>query len=273
MFRNIIFITIILLLQSCHKTDHEIVNLNNNKIDVLGHAGMGISSSYPINSFESITKALALGADGTELDVQLTADGVLVVYHDQNLESSTNKSGIINDLTWAEIQGAHYTQIPYHDYKVVTLESVFAYTENLTDYRFALDCKLYSSIPDSNFLQVYASQLTSLLNTYKSPSKTIIESPDPELLKHIHQQGSNYLLFWYSNNIATTLEEAENWPIDGFTLRDDQASFEEIHDAHDEGYLVALYNTQSKSENIKAIEKNPDIIQTDKLKHLIKSLH
>lgn len=272
MVRFFLFLTIILLCLSCQKKDFDIVNLNNNQIDILGHAGMGISSSYPINSFESISKSLAIGADGTELDVQLTADGILVVFHDQHLENSTNKKGIVNDLTWAQIDGAFYDLIPYHDYNVIRLESVFEHTENLGDYRFALDLKLYTNQAKDVFFQQYASALNELLTQYNLPSKTIIESPDPQLLKEINQQNDGFNLFWYTNNITTNLEEAESWPIDGFTLRFDQATETEIKSAHDKGYLVALYNSQSKSENIEAIEKNPDIIQTDKLKHLLKIL-
>jgi glycerophosphoryl diester phosphodiesterase len=260
----------LLLTIACYKTDHNIVNLNGNKIEALGHAGMGIKSAYPINSFESIAKALALGADGTEMDVQLSADGVLVAFHDQNLESSTNKEGIINDLTWAEIEGAYYTNIPFHDYKVVKLESILSKINNIGQYRLALDCKLYSANSDSLFFQQYASELIRLLDFYQMPGKTIIESSDPKLLDILKAKGARYQLFWYTNNIKTSLEEAENWPIDGFTLRDDQASAEDILAAHGKGYFIALYNTQSKSENIEAIEKNPDFIQSDELRHLLK---
>ncbi len=272
MFKESTYLTIILLVFSCQKNDFDIVNLNNNQIDILGHAGMGISNAYPINSFESIAKSLAIGADGTELDVQLTSDGILVAYHDQNLESSSNITGIINDLTWAEIEGAYYDLVPYHDYKIVRLESIFEHTKNLDNYRFALDCKLYTSKPKDIFYQQYTSALIELLDRYQLPSKTIIESPDPQLLKEIEQENDQYELFWYINSISSVLEDAENWPVDGFTLRDNQATSEEIKAAHDRGYLVALYNSQSKSENIDAIEKNPDIIQTDKLRHLIKTL-
>ena len=80
---------------SCKKNKEEILNLNNNKIDVLGHAGMGISSLYPINSAESLLACLHSGADGTELDVQLTMDNVLVAFHDASLSDKTNLSGII----------------------------------------------------------------------------------------------------------------------------------------------------------------------------------
>src|SRR5215217_6535474 len=49
-------------------------NLNGDSITVLGHGGMGNKSLYPIDSHRSIAAALEMGADGSEMDVQLTSD-------------------------------------------------------------------------------------------------------------------------------------------------------------------------------------------------------
>ena len=46
---------------------------------------MGITSQFPINTFESINSALALGADGSEVDIQMTKDSVLVLFHNRKL--------------------------------------------------------------------------------------------------------------------------------------------------------------------------------------------
>ena len=54
--------------------------------------------SYPINTFESIMHCINVGSDGTEIDVQITKDGVLVAYHDKELSNKTNKCGLVNDF-------------------------------------------------------------------------------------------------------------------------------------------------------------------------------
>ncbi len=256
----------------CAKTDHTVVNLNGNRIDALGHGGMGISSSYPTNTFESISACLARGADGTELDVQLTADGVLVAFHDSDLSESTNNSGRINDLDWADIEGSYYEVIPYHDYEVIRLESLFANTTELETYVFALDCKLITNQPADDYLQQFTSALLDLFDRFPLSEKTIVESPDPTLLLLLHQQQAPCQLFWYVADLETALEAAEPFPVDGFTIANDQVDADAISQAHQQGFQVALYNTQSKKDNIEAIEKNPDYIQTDRLDHLLKVL-
>ena len=120
--KNILFLLVFVpLLFSCGKKDFDINNLNNNKIAVIGHGGMGISHSYPMNSQESILKCLNLGADGTEIDVQMTKDGVLIAFHDSLLNHSTNLSGTVHSKTWAEIEGAIYSHPNYSKYNVVKL--------------------------------------------------------------------------------------------------------------------------------------------------------
>lgn len=50
---------------------------------ILGHRGA--SHAFPDNTMAAFEGALAEGADGAECDVQITADGVLVLFHDQTL--------------------------------------------------------------------------------------------------------------------------------------------------------------------------------------------
>jgi glycerophosphoryl diester phosphodiesterase len=46
---------------------------------------------------------MAAGADGLELDVHLSADGVVVVFHDETLDRTTNASGPLSTHTAAEL--------------------------------------------------------------------------------------------------------------------------------------------------------------------------
>ncbi len=68
---------------------------------------------WPENTLVAFRHAFALGADGAELDVQLSADGVVVVHHDYRLNPAlTRKDGVwlkgrtprIKDLSFAEMQ-------------------------------------------------------------------------------------------------------------------------------------------------------------------------
>lgn len=66
-------------------------------------AHRGYSALNPENTMQAFIEAERAGADGIELDVQMTRDGVLVVIHDEKLDRTTDGTGYIKNLTYKEI--------------------------------------------------------------------------------------------------------------------------------------------------------------------------
>jgi glycerophosphoryl diester phosphodiesterase len=52
---------------------------------IIGHRGTPTCPEHPENTLHSVRAALEAGADGVEIDVQATSDGVLVLAHDPDL--------------------------------------------------------------------------------------------------------------------------------------------------------------------------------------------
>jgi glycerophosphoryl diester phosphodiesterase len=69
------------------------------------YAHRGGAALRPENTLVAFDHGLALGADGLELDVHLSRDGVVVVHHDPTLERTTNARGAIRLKTAAELAG------------------------------------------------------------------------------------------------------------------------------------------------------------------------
>ncbi|HSD08605.1 glycerophosphodiester phosphodiesterase [Flavobacterium sp.] len=68
----------------------------------IGHRGA--KGHEPENTLVSFEKAIALGADGIELDVHLSSDGHLIVIHDETVDRTTNGKGAVNQMTLEEIK-------------------------------------------------------------------------------------------------------------------------------------------------------------------------
>ena len=68
-------------------------------------AHRGYASRYPENTCLAIEKAIDVGARYVEFDVQLTADGVPMVFHDAELKRTTGVEGRIMDFTSRELAG------------------------------------------------------------------------------------------------------------------------------------------------------------------------
>lgn len=67
-------------------------------------AHRGYSGRYPENTMLAFKKAVEAGCDEIELDVQLTKDGVVVVFHDEKIDRTTDGSGLIKDYTYEELK-------------------------------------------------------------------------------------------------------------------------------------------------------------------------
>jgi glycerophosphoryl diester phosphodiesterase len=70
----------------------------------LSVAHRGHSIAYPENTLEAYRKAIALGVEMIECDVNITRNGKLVMMHDTTLDRTTTGSGFVSSVTWDEIQ-------------------------------------------------------------------------------------------------------------------------------------------------------------------------
>ncbi len=69
---------------------------------ILGHRGA--SHAAPQNTLAAFCKAADVGADGVELDVHLSRDGVPVVIHDDSVDATTDGKGLVCEMTLAQLK-------------------------------------------------------------------------------------------------------------------------------------------------------------------------
>lgn len=72
---------------------------------IFGHRGA--SAHAPENSMAAFALAAQQGAQGIELDVHLTADGQIVVMHDDTVDATTDGHGAISQMTLAQVRQLH----------------------------------------------------------------------------------------------------------------------------------------------------------------------
>jgi len=87
-------------------------------------AHRGGSALAPENTIAAFDNGLALGADGLELDVHLSRDGVVVVHHDRLLDRTTTLRGPIAERTAEELRRADVPALAdvlarYHDPRII----------------------------------------------------------------------------------------------------------------------------------------------------------
>ncbi|HBF88983.1 MAG TPA: hypothetical protein DDX39_10115 [Bacteroidales bacterium] len=260
----------ILVLFSCVKDSSyfKIENLNNNQITILGHRGMGELYKYPGNSYEAIYPVIGIGADGTEFDVQITKDSVLVLFHD--LEMSPNSTC---DLTmylhnWFEIDGCTYNTI-FPNIYIITVENLFCRIPNLHELTFSFDCKIPQNMP-TEFLRTFARAIKRISEKYQMTDKILIEGNE-YFIKVLQEEGlQNKLFVSGTGDLNKSITLAKEMNTFGVAIDQSYVTAEDVKKAHNEGLFVMLWGAKTRPQSIKMIEKNPDIVQSDKPMYVLK---
>jgi glycerophosphoryl diester phosphodiesterase len=285
-FRLPIYLIIISFL-SCSKEENEaIINLNGGFIDVIGHGGGGFQSPFnkaPENSLSSITKAIEVYyAEGVELDVQLTKDSNLVLYHDDKLETSTSGNGFIYEYNLEELSQYKYDRGFYAnillDEYIITLKTILQkFSQRKIKPQLHLDLRhwlyndnIYSS---TEFHAVYIDEIVDVISQYQYQQYTYISSSEIDLLKDLHQKEPLIKLMIETNEISWGVEiiNENNWF--GIVAKNNGVLKKDIDFAHSQNVRVALFGVKIQSDIEDAVNKHPDFILTDNILKLQQILY
>jgi glycerophosphoryl diester phosphodiesterase len=165
------------------------VNWKSDHGRTLNIAHRGASSVAPANTLSAFEKAAALGADGIEFDVHLSADGVPVVIHDATVDASTDGSGPVASLTLAQLKrldaGAYFSP-QFAGETLPTLEEVLAAFGS----RLLLNVELKSvSLRDNGLEQVVLAQIAQ----HDLSEQVLISSFNPFALRRVKRLAPHIL--------------------------------------------------------------------------------
>lgn len=110
------------------KKDWRFLTLKIKKTDrSLVWAHRGASGYAPENTIIAFQKAIEMGADGIELDVQLTKDDQIVVIHDEWIDRTSDGKGWVKDYTLEELRKYNYNKTfpEYEHADIPTLREVY----------------------------------------------------------------------------------------------------------------------------------------------------
>lgn len=114
------------------------------KVTLFGHRGW--RAKYPENTMRGFREVLNIDIDGIEMDVHMTKDYHIVLCHDANLARTTDKKGMIYNLTLDEIReadaGIKFGE-EFKGEKVPTLEEFLELMATRPDLKILLEMKDY----------------------------------------------------------------------------------------------------------------------------------
>ena len=154
---------------------------------VTAHRG-GFSKVVPENSKSAIRKAIEVGADYAEIDVQETADGVIILNHDSDLMRVAGVPGEISAMTLDEVRGADIGKkfsSAFAGEKVPTLAEVIALVRDRI--KLEIELKYYDREGEQAKGRNLALDVVRLLEREHFESQCIVSSLNYEALMEVRR--------------------------------------------------------------------------------------
>ncbi|MBR6499516.1 MAG: glycerophosphodiester phosphodiesterase [Clostridia bacterium] len=159
------------------------------------HRGFHDKPQIPENSLAAFKRAVEHGF-GAELDIHLTRDGRLVVFHDSTLVRCTGAEGILEDKTLAELREL---RLEGTDEIIPTFDEVLDIFENATP--LIIELKTYAGNHEA-----LARAAVERLDSYKGDY--CIESFDPRAIGDIRKLRPDIVRGQLSTNFREDPDEA-----------------------------------------------------------------
>lgn len=153
----------------------------------------------PENSLVSLLSGYTGGANVLEFDIQITKDEKLVISHDPTIDRLTGKSGVIREMTLAQLRGFDYgasfkprnsPSFYYYDpasTRKIKLESLPELLDALPDdVEFLIELK-HDSSSDGAMRDVFVRKSLAEIDSRGLTERVVIYSKDPENLKLARQ--------------------------------------------------------------------------------------
>jgi len=227
------------------------IDLSDKKI--IGHRGA--NGLAPQNTKKGIKEALKYDVDGVELDVQLSSDGKLVLFHDPIYDISTdNGSGFVSDVPYETAKDFHK-----NEHYVITLEAALELIQ-------PENVELYLELKTDEVFE----KCIQVLEQFDYTEKTTFISLSEKELKPFIDEGYQTALINstpYENNINIANEIGCTGIATHYTPIEKQSFINKANKQGFESIIWSLFDTKPSikdSLNTKAdtiIANRPDIIQ------------
>ncbi|OLN21776.1 glycerophosphodiester phosphodiesterase [Domibacillus antri] len=145
-------------------------------------AHRGASGTHPENTMAAFRAAERLGADGIELDVQMTKDGEIVIIHDETVNRTTNGKGFIEQMTYdemASLDAGSWFGPAFKGEKIPTLAEFFTWASG-NELQINIELKT-NKIPYYGIEQ----KVLELVNKYEMRGRVIISSFNPDSVRRV----------------------------------------------------------------------------------------
>jgi glycerophosphoryl diester phosphodiesterase len=225
----------------------------NRHLAVTAHRGSSLKA--PENTMSALRLAVADGANYAEIDVQTTADGVVILMHDADLMRVASVNRKIQDIRYEELReidiGSWFSP-DFSNERTATLEEAIAFARG----RIRLNIELKYNRPDPEL----ARKVGHMVRRNAFAEACVITSLDYQELRKIKESfpeiKAGLIVFRALGNLAQT--EADFLSIDAA-----QVTPRLVREAHHNGKEIHVWTVNDVQTTLTMIEVGADNIITD----------
>ena len=276
----IIVLATLQLLSGCLQTNKKTIN---RQTQILGHRAYGIkgyNDTLMDNTLPAIKKAFEF-SDGVELDIQMSLDGTIWVYHDPQFYNQDSVLISIPQLTDQQIKNI-FTYLHPHS-QINTLEEILSYMgENHINKVISLDVKIIfnpgcfsNGYATADYLRNLADQIIALKKKYNVSSTIMAETESEYLLDYLKENSEIKTFLLGFSNFERLIKKTKKKGYTGIShnFSDTLVTFSSMKYAHRKGLLIQLWTPNSKNDIDDVLKLHPDFIQTDNIKYFKDNLY
>lgn len=158
------------------------LEIEKKKQTIVNYAHRGASEYMAENTMSSFCMGFAMGANGVETDVQVTRDGVLVLFHDDTLARVTAHPGEVADYTYEEL-----TKMRVRNAKTGATDIIIRFEDFLRyfgwrDVTFAIEIKKRG----------YEKEVIEMMDRFNMRDKSFITSFDFACIERVKELRPDY---------------------------------------------------------------------------------
>ncbi len=235
------------------------VKSTENKIIRESHRGESLN--FPENTMAAYKEAVRLGTDRIELDVNITADGVLVIMHDKTLDRTTNGKGKVTETKYAvieKLEAGSWKDAKFKNEHVPTLEQVFEFAKK-NNVMLNLDLKEEATAISMAKLAQKMDMVDNIIITGKIPqSVKDIRSVDPSITMFYEIEKEDVL-----KDPIKQVKDIRNANVPGCLLDFKGLSATFIKECKKHGIAISVYGIETEKDMITVINKGVDAVMVD----------
>ncbi len=211
------------------------------KIDVVAHRGA--SGIAPENTLVAFRMAMELGADGIELDVHLSRDGISVVIHDETVDRTGTGTGTVRDMKWSELMKLDFGVKMNPSFLREKMPKLTDVLDLLKDWPGFLNIEIKNDVLSYDGIEEI---VVKQIKDYKRVDRTMISSFHHETLKKCHTLLPELeLAALLGKNEVPDVKQLKEYGVCAIHPDVRSVTKEKVASWHAEGFAVRPYTVNS----------------------------